>query len=78
MKIETKFDIGQEVWFIFDRVLWGERLLSVEKSKIYGIDITNDIKYYFETLPYDYKEEHIFLTKEEAEIKLQELKKGMK
>ena len=73
MKIETKFDIGQEVWIVFDRTLWGERLLSVEKVVISTIVITDKIMYNFETIPYDHKEELLFATREEAEQKLKEM-----
>ena len=74
--IEPKFKIGQEVWIVFDRTLFGERLKTVEKTKIFGINVTDFIDYYFQTLPCIAREEEIFATEEEAKAKLRSLQDG--
>ena len=71
--IVPKFKIGQEVYAIFDRTLWGERMIEVVNAKIIGIITTNKIQYMFSNLADWYIEENVFATKEEALAKLEEL-----
>lgn len=71
--IVPKFKIGQEVYAIFDRTLWGERMIEVVNAKIIGIIATNKIQYMFSNLADWYIEENVFATKEEALAKLREL-----
>lgn len=75
MKIETKFNIGQEIYFI--QPLYSDKA-KVFKGKIIGIDynkITHEPQYMTNsngTLYYLIKQ--FFATKEEAEATLKELK----
>ena len=74
MKIETKFDINQEIYFVID---------NVEKGKINGIypcikEIEDEcFTNYGITDKYGYAlrlpEDQIFATREEAEAKLKEI-----
>ena len=69
MKIETKFDIGQKVWFVD---LW----LGIEEVVISGVEIWKDKTYTYIIDAYfgEFAEEgELFATKEEAEQKLKEL-----
>ena len=71
--IVPKFKKGQEVWIIFDRTLFGEKLISVENTKVLGIYVEDCINYSLQTLPCIAREKEIFATKEEAQAKLEEL-----
>jgi predicted site-specific integrase-resolvase len=72
--IVPKFKIGQEVYAIFDKTCWGERMIEVVNAKIIGIIATNKIQYMFSNLADWYIEENVFASKEEAIAKLEDLK----
>lgn len=66
MKIETKFDIGQEVYVIENRHIF--------KDIVEEIEITEDgILFYFEEGIYGLEENEIYATRQEAEQKLKEM-----
>lgn len=67
MKIETKFDIGQEVWFL--------RLKQIYKIEIYYISISKDFVIYKDKYNCAYFEEDLFATKSEAEQALKRLER---
>lgn len=87
MKIETKFDIGQEVWINIPYLNnWGEvhRVINrAEKFSITGINvrvsnycdcrIDTFINYFIENLG-EQDERCLYDTKEEAEAKLKEMR----
>jgi hypothetical protein len=65
MKIETKFDIGQKVYYIdFKNVVE----MKISFLEVYKTDI-----FYYDTIGCCYNEEDLFATKEEAEQKLKEI-----
>lgn len=68
MKIETKFNINQEIWFIR-----GNENKRIDKGKIYGYvnDNLYRLKSHGNHLTKDVGK--IFATKEEAEAKLKEM-----
>lgn len=76
MKIETKFDIGQEVYYIDDcdfEIGDYECEKQVSQSYVYQILVwENKILYYVEDGKYC-DENELFTTKEEAEAKLKEM-----
>lgn len=70
MKIETKFDIGQQIFYIssaYKNIQLGfiSKILVTQYNVWYGLSHSN----------YAYRETELFITKEEAEQKLKELKK---
>lgn len=87
MKIETKFDIGQEVWINIPYLNnWGEvhRVINrAEKFTITGInarvskycDCKIDTIYFIENLG-EQNERYLYATKEEAEAELKEMQNG--
>ncbi len=67
MKIETKFDIGQMLFYI-------NRYNEVKKGVINKIIFTQDDVYYgFSWTDHAYREYRIFTTREEAEAKLKKM-----
>lgn len=77
MKIETKFDIGQPVYYIFESIREKDNIYYIERDIHFGIIEDIDISPY--TIWYKINgkemfERHVFATKEEAEQKLKELK----
>ncbi len=75
MKIETKFDIGQEVYTIRNHYIYKTNIEYIEIFKV-GNELIIGYKYY---LPGSYEtylaeENELFITKEEAEQKLKENK----
>ena len=84
MKIETKFNLGQEVYVIMPyRNDWGgtTKIINiVQKFEIEGIEIKTDkdatqVMYWLRDRGKE-NEEFMFATKEEAEAKLKELKEN--
>ena len=73
MEIKTKFDIGQEVYIVFDdkSILKGE---IIGLMCIVGLE-KNFVHYECESNGFSFEEmeENVFLTKEEAEQKLREI-----
>ena len=74
MKIETKFDIGQEVWYV-----WNKDQRKPFKCVIDRIiyDSSKNCKIRYDTSSEFYigvREEDLFLTLEEAEQKLKEMR----
>lgn len=76
MEIKTKFDIGQEVYIVFNdkSILKGE---IIGLMCIVGLE-KNFVHYECESngFSFEEREENVFLTKEEAEQKLKEIKDG--
>ena len=71
MKIETKFDIGQEVYYIFnDKIIYKIKIFSIE---IYETNSLHIVKY-GNVNGELYNEGSLFTTREEAEAKLKEVK----
>ena len=76
MKIETKFDIGQEVYVIyFD---WVSEKIYVTNAIIEDINIlpytvNSQVCYNYHTSIGEYEENDIYITREEAEQKLKEI-----
>lgn len=84
MKIETKFDIGQEVFFIVPKMNVPKEHYKIRRGKISCIDVrcilglkhcsseykimTNEGCYSY------YYDSEIYLSREEAEAKLKEMK----
>mgnify|MGYP003297995677 CR=1 FL=1 len=86
MKIETKFNIGQEVYIIMPYTNdWGgtTKIINiVEKFEIEGIEIktskgTTQVMYWLRNRGKE-NEEFMFATKEEAEAKLKEVQDDRK
>lgn len=67
MKLETKYDIGQDVWFIKDNHLYRYPIHSL---KAYSIDYVGEGKY-IDKIIYcissfgEYNEKDLYLTKED-------------
>lgn len=80
MKIETKFDIGQEVFFVDESDLDGKIIWDIETGNIESISIDKDAIWFYvrykSGLTYWHKAEdynkRVFATREEAEQKLKE------
>ena len=77
MKIETKFDIGQEVYYLDDIYIFNPSIhkeKAIMKGRVFEILITDyDILYNFNLEKYEWiSEDCCFRTKEEAEAKLKE------
>lgn len=84
MKIETKFDIGQEVWFINEHYAFSKRSPRVDRGKIDNVRIfalkgkaqinyricDDSCSHYGK---HSYKEKQLFITEAEAQAKLTEL-----
>ena len=68
MKIETKFGIGQEVWFI----LYGKVYKTTIKYICCKINEYGNLIVY-EDKRYIFKESELYGTREEAEAKLKEM-----
>lgn len=75
MKIETKFDIGQEVYVIRENKIFKEKILNIgiwSTSNTYDMQL--DWQYRTEQCMAVYiDEKNIFATREEAEQKLKEM-----
>lgn len=62
MKIETKYDIGQEVWFKNCKEIFHDNIAQIEIN----IDCLGEIHIYYALWCYSMKEEHqLFPNKEE-------------
>jgi hypothetical protein len=77
--IKPKFKIGQEVWFIneISEEIYLGVVVGFEVSKVYfsPLDIYYRIEYEDGCLiTDDFEDEFVFATKEEAQVKLKELK----
>lgn len=68
--IEPKFKVGQEVWYI------KPSFLNPEKSNIDYIIIYENTKFYALTNGFEYRDDMVFATEEEAKKHLEELKNG--
>lgn len=80
MKIETKFDIHQEVYYIAEYINGnGDSFKEVTMGDITSIRLSEDINkkatIYYWIDGYTYTENQLFATREEAEKKLKELDK---
>ena len=71
MKIETKFDIGQEVYYIDSWLEGGEIFTEIRPMIVREIKIEKNKISYNSDLYY-YPEDKLFATREEAEQKLKE------
>ena len=72
MIIETKFDIGQEVYYIHPiKKIVEQGFVSRIIAEYY--DNQKDIGYQLGTMIPIFSEEQLFATKEEVEVKLKEL-----
>lgn len=75
MEIKTKFDIGQNVYCIVDCYnTLGERVEAVSMVRIYIIQISDE-KIIYLTDDGQFEENELFATREEAEQRLEEIKK---
>ena len=72
MKLETKFDIGQEVYRISDYL---DDIISFEIKQIRISNIRIPEYYVNRDSKWGYYESELFATKEEAEAKLKEIMK---
>lgn len=71
MKIETKFDIGQEVYVIYNCCIFETKIGYIEVFKIYNALIIR-YRYFLKGSDelYASEEDALFATREEAEAKL--------
>lgn len=67
MEINTKFDIGQKVWYIKNNIVKSAKILSIQTN---NIEKNTEIIYKFNKInSFFCKEEMCFATKEEASLK---------
>ena len=69
MKIETKFDIGQQVYYIIGLLNSDIRFGEILGIEYYGKEIIYEIEYNRNIQ----EEKFVFATREEAEAKLKEI-----
>ena len=70
MIIKTKFDVGQEVYYLTGKFASNVQSGEILQIKFYGKEIIYEIEYNGNVQ----EEQYVFATKEEAELKLSELK----
>jgi len=61
MTIETKFDIGQEVWYVLFTTHYSGKISSINISVVNGISL---IYYSLENMPTQFSQNALFRTKQ--------------
>lgn len=68
MVIETKYNIGDEVWFIHDNKVKSATIITISifvERDMNSQYVSNSAQYGLYGFPYPYVENHLFRTKEE-------------
>lgn len=76
MKIETKFEIGQGVYYLCESIVEKNNIYYIEKEIHFGFieDISiSPYTVWYKINTKERPEQHVFATKEEAEGKLKEM-----
>lgn len=73
MKIETKFDIGQEVWFIKRCIYYVKNPYEIRSGKIGAIQLYDEGRISYVVFIDFFEENELFATKAEAEQALKRL-----
>lgn len=72
MKIETKYNIGQEVWGVSYKEIWRGRITAITTYHIFGISRIDYKVYVEEEMHFTFREQDLFPTKEELLKSLQD------
>lgn len=78
MKIETKFDIGQEVYYIVKIINNKNKFMKKVVCNKIRMIVINQTEQVYWVDGYPYKESELFATPKEAEARLKDLLKGDK
>lgn len=65
MTIETKFDIGQEVWGAAHDDIWSGKITAITTYNAFGMERVEYRVFVEEEMHFNFKEQDLFPTKEE-------------
>ena len=65
MTIETKYNIGDEVWGASHEEIWSGRITAITTYHVFGIERIEYKVFVEEEMHFTFKEEELFPTKEE-------------
>lgn len=68
MQIETKYNIGDKVWFMHDNKVKSGTIITIGvfvERDMNSQYVSNSVQYGLDNFDYPYRENHLFPTKEE-------------